>query len=272
VLVRGDGQVLYTLASVTDDADLGVTHVVRGADHVTNTGAQVQIFRALGAEPPAFGHHSLLTGPEGEAFSKRLAGLALGDLREAGVEPVALVAMLARLGSSRPVEPATSLDEALAGFELAAFGRADTRFDPAEMDRLSARSLRAMPAEAVAARLAAIGVPPERAAAFWAAIGPNLDRFGEATDWARLVREGAEPVVAEEDREFVAEALAMLPGRPWDETTWKEWTDAVKARTGRKGAALYKPLRRALTGRDRGPEMAALLPLLERVPEDVPHG
>ncbi|MGF1553556.1 MAG: glutamate--tRNA ligase [Paracoccaceae bacterium] len=269
VLMREDGQVLYTLASVVADADLGVTHVVRGADHVTNTGAQTQIFRALGHAPPVFGHHSLLVGPDGEAFSKRLSALSLGDLRDAGVEPVALVSMLARLGSGLPVEVATSLDEVVAGFDLAAFGRADTRFDPAELDRLSARTLRTLPFEAVAPRLAAIGVGPDRTAAFWAAVGPNLDRFEEAGDWARLMREGAEPVVAEEDRAFVAEALALLPQQPWDETTWKTWTDAVKAASGRKGAALYRPLRRALTGRDRGPEMAALMPLLERVPERI---
>ncbi|MEO1468986.1 MAG: glutamate--tRNA ligase [Pseudomonadota bacterium] len=267
VLIRADGQVLYTLASVVDDAETGITHVIRGADHVTNTGAQRQLFRALGATPPVFGHHSLLTAPDGQAFSKRLGDLSIGTLRDAGIEPVALVAFLARLGSSLPVEVATTHDEVLAGFDLARFGRADTRFDRAELDLHAARTLRALPVAAVAPRLAALGLSGAGAGAFWAAVAPNLDRFDEAAAWASLAREGTTPLVAEEDRAFVAEALALLPPRPWDDTTWARWTAAVKAATGRKGGALFRPLRRALTGRDRGPEMAALLPLLQHVPD-----
>jgi glutamyl-tRNA synthetase len=262
VLLRGDGQVLYTLASVVDDAEMGVTHVIRGADHVTNTGAQIQIFRALGAAPPAFGHHSLLTGPEGEALSKRLESLSIAELRAAGVEPLALVAMMARLGSSQPVEPVTSLDPLIESFDPASFGLAPTRFDPAELEQLSARTLRGLPLPAVAGRLAALGVPEAEAEAFWAAVGPNLDRFDEAADWWALCRDGTEPVVAEEDAEFVADALRRLPPRPWGPETWGQWTAEVKAASGRKGRALFLPLRRALTGRDHGPEMARLMPLL----------
>jgi len=262
VLVRGDGQLLYTLASVVDDAEMDITHVVRGADHVTNTGAQIQIFHALGAEPPAFAHHSLLTGPEGEALSKRLGTLALGDLREAGVEPMALVSFMTRLGSSLPVEVVTDLDTLVETFEIGQFGLSPTKFDPAELTLHSGKTLRALPLGAVSGRLAEIGVPEADQAAFWAAVGPNLDRIDEAAEWWALCRHGAEPVIAEEDAEFVAEALEILPPQPWDGKTWGDWTAAVKARTGRKGAALFRPLRRALTGRDRGPEMAALMPLL----------
>lgn len=263
VLIRGDGQILYTLASVVDDAEMGVTHVVRGADHVTNTGAQIQIFRALGTEPPAFGHHALLTGPEGEPLSKRLGTLAIADLREAGIEPMALVAFMARLGAAGSVEVATDRTALIAGFEIGAFGRAPTKFDPEELRLHSAKTLRALPYEAVAGRLAALGVPEERAEAFWAAVGPNLSTMAEAAEWWAVCRDGAEPAVAPEDAAFVAEAMALLPERPWGPDTWEAWTAAVKARTGRKGGALFRPLRRALTGRDRGPEMAALMPLLE---------
>ena len=262
VLVRGDGQVLYTLASAVDDAEIGVTHVIRGADHVTNTSVQVQLFAALGAGTPAFGHHSLMTGPEGEALSKRLGSLALGDLRAAGIEPMALLAMLARLGTSRPVEPVTEMAGLIETFDPADFGRAPVRFDPGELDRLSARTLRALPVEAVADRLAALGIPEDRAAAFWQAVGPNLDRLEEAGDWWALCRDGAVPAIAPEDRDLVETALALLPPPPWGPDSWRDWTGAVKAATGRRGRALFLPLRRALTGRDHGPEMARLMPLL----------
>jgi len=264
VLIRADGQLLYTLASVVDDAEMGVTHVVRGADHVTNTGAQIQIFRALGMEPPAFAHHSLLTGPDGEALSKRLGTLALKDLREAGVEPLALVTMMARLGSSLPVEVITDRAALIESFDLGRFGMAPTRFDPAELHVHSAKTLRALPFGAVADRLTAAGVPEAIAGAFWAAIGANLDRFGDVAGWLDLLANGAEPKIAPEDAEYVAEAMAMLPPRPWGTETWRTWTGAVKAATGRKGRGLFQPLRRALTGRDHGPEMAALMALMQK--------
>lgn len=262
VLVRADGQLLYTLASVVDDAEMGVTHILRGADHVTNTGAQIQIFEALGAASPAFGHHSLLTGPQGEALSKRLDSLAIADLREAGIEPQALVSMLARIGSSAPVEAVTDIARLTEGFDPGRFGLSPTRFDPEELTLHSARTLRAMSHEDVAERLQALGIPEEEAPAFWEAVAPNLDRFEQVAEWWALCRDGADPVVAPEDAEFVAEALALLPARPWGPETWAEWTVAVRAATGRKGRALFLPLRRVLTGRDTGPEMGRLMPLL----------
>lgn len=269
VLVRGDGAFLYTLASVVDDAEMGVTHVVRGADHVTNTAVQLQIFEAMGAAPPAFAHHSLLVGPDGGALSKRLGALSIAELRERGVEPLALVGLMARLGASLPVEVVTDAAELVRTFDLGQFGLAPTRFDAAELRAQSGKTLRALPYAAVADRLRMVGVPGELAPGFWAAVAPNLDRFGEAADWWALCRDGAEPGtgeagVDEADRAFVDQALALLPPRPWDEATWKGWTDAVKAATGRKGRALYLPLRRALTGRDSGPEMAVLMPLLQK--------
>jgi len=264
VLIREHGQLLYMLASVVDDAEMAVTHVVRGADHVTNTGEQIQIFETLGYAPPAFAHHSLLTGAGGEALSKRLGTLALADLREAGVEPMALVAFLARLGSSHPVEVVTSLDNVLEGFEIGAFGLSPTKFDVAELHLHSAKTVRALPFEAVKERLEGLGITTDIAPAFWQAVGHNLDRLDEAAEWWALCRDGVRPVVAAEDAAFVAEALALLPPRPWGAETWKQWTDAVKAKTGRNGRGLFLPLRLALTGRDHGPEMAALMPLLAK--------
>lgn len=268
VLIRGDGQVLYTLASVVDDTEMGVTHVVRGSDHVTNTATQIQIIEALGGAVPAFAHHSLLTGPQGEALSKRLGTLALRDLRAAGVEPMALLSLMARLGSSDPVELRTSMDELIEGFDISRFGAAPTKFDRDDLGPLTARYLGMIDYEAVRADIAALGVPDEIAERFWQVVRDNIATRAEMADWWAIFRDGADgaAAVAEEDRDFVAEALAMLPPPPYGPDTWRDWTNAVKERTGRKGRALFMPLRQAVTGRSRGPEMADVMPLLQTAP------
>ena len=266
VLVRADGQVLYTFASVVDDIDMGVTDIVRGADHVTNTATQIQIIEALGGTPPRFAHHSLLTGPGGEALSKRLGTLSLRDLRARGVEPMALLSFMARLGSSKPVEIANSLDELAEGFDLESFGAAPTKFDAEDLFPITQKYLAGLPYEAVAERMARLGIPADAAPAIWAVARENIATFGEIIRWWDLVNEGATPTNAPEDAGFVAEALALLPDPPYGPDSWKQWTDAVKAATGRKGRGLFMPLRQALTGMDHGPDMAALMPLLRKVP------
>ena len=265
VLIRADGQVLYTFASSVDDIDMGVTHIVRGADHVTNTATQIQIMQALGGTPPAFAHHSLLTGPQGEALSKRLGTLSLRDLRARGIVPEALLSLMARLGSSQPVELRASLDELAEGFELSQFGAAPTRFDPDDLWPLTREHNQKLPFAAVRERIAALGVPGPLAERFWAVARQNITVLDDLAGWWAICRDGAEPAVAPEDAELVATALALLPEPPFGEATWGEWTAAVKAATGRKGKALYMPLRKALTGLDHGPEMAELMPLLQRV-------
>ncbi len=266
VLIRADGQVLYTFASSVDDIDMGVTHIVRGADHVTNTATQIQIMQAMGGTPPQFAHHSLLTGAQGEELSKRLGTLSLKDLREAGVAPEALLSLMARLGSSQPVVLQMSLDEIAEGFDVSQFGAAPTKFDAEDLWPLTRERNQQLPFAAVRDRVAALGVPADQAEAFWNVARHNITKLDDLEPWARLVTEGAAPLVAEEDRDFVAQALALLPHRPWGSTTWADWTSAVKAATGRKGKGLFMPLRRALTGMDHGPEMADLMPLLTKVP------
>ncbi|MEL6550061.1 MAG: glutamate--tRNA ligase [Pseudomonadota bacterium] len=262
VLIRGDGQVLYTLASVVDDTEMGITHVVRGSDHVTNTATQIQMIRALGFEPPAFAHHSLLTGAQGEALSKRLGTLALRDLREAGVEPPALLSLMARLGSSDPVELHASLDDLAAGFDLSKFGSAPTKFDADDLYPLTARYLHGQPFEAVAPAIARAGVPTDKAEPFWSAIRENITTLKDLEAWWALLRDGAEPLIEEEDRAFIVEAMALLPEERGPET-WGAWTAEVKEKTGRKGKGLFQPLRKALTGQSHGPDMAAVLPLMQ---------
>ena len=263
VLIRGDGQVLYTLASVVDDTEMGITHVVRGSDHVTNTATQIQMIRALGYEPPVFAHHSLLTGPQGEALSKRLGTLALRDLRENGVQPAALLSLMARLGSSDPVELQTSLDALADGFDLSKFGSAPTKFDADELYPLTARYLHALPFGNVADAVAAAGVPDELAEPFWAAIHENVTTLHDIAPWWVMLRDGAEPLIDDEDRDFIAQAMTMFPEGEVTTETWGAWTAAVKQATGRKGRGLFQPLRKALTGQTAGPDMAALLPLMQ---------
>ncbi|MDP4034302.1 MAG: glutamate--tRNA ligase [Pseudorhodobacter sp.] len=265
VLIRADGQVLYTFASSVDDIDMGVTHIVRGADHVTNTATQIQIMQALGGTPPTFAHHSLLTGPQGEALSKRLGTLSLRDLRARGVEPMALLSLMARLGSSKPVELAASMEDLIAGFDIGAFGAAPTKFDAEDLFPLTRQHVQGLPFDVVAARIAALGVPEALAAHFWEVAKENITVLADLEGWWQLFRDGATPMIEPEDAEFVAQAIALLPARPWDKATWGEWTAAVKAATGRKGRGLYMPLRKALTGQAHGPEMAEMMPLLQVV-------
>ena len=262
VLIRADGQILYTFASSVDDIDMGVTFIVRGADHVTNTATQIQIMQAMGGTPPSFAHHSLLTGSQGEELSKRLGVLALRDLRARGVEPLALLSLMARLGSSKPVELAASMQDLIDGFDIGSFGAAPTKFDDQDLFPLTRAHVRALPLSAVADRIRALGVPDDKVAGFWDATRESITVLADLGAWWTVMAEGAVAAVDPEDEDFVAHALAMLPAAPWTPATWGEWTEAVKAATGRKGRALFRPLRRAMTGREDGPDMATLMPHL----------
>lgn len=266
VIQKEDGQWLYTFASSVDDSEMGVTDIVRGADHVTNTATQIQIIRALGAEPPRFAHHSLLTGPQGEGLSKRLGTLSLRDLRGQGVEPMAILSLMARLGSSEPVELRSSVQEVVDGFRLDSFGAAPTKFDAEDLWPLTAKVIAQKPVEEVAPALTRAGVPEELHAAFWSVLHENIGKESEIADWWRILSEGRAGTAAPEDREFVAEALKALPEPPYSEATWGEWTSALKGSTGRKGKGLFLPLRRLVTGQDAGPDMGALMPLLRVKP------
>ena len=265
VLIRADGQFLYTMASVCDDIDFGITHVVRGSDHVTNTSTQIQIIQALGGNVPSFAHHSLLTGPQGEALSKRLGTLSLRDLRAAGVEPMALISLMARLGSSQPVELRSSIDEVVEGFDLSSFGAAPTKFDERDLMPLTAHINAAKPFDVVADDIRALGVPDDLAPRFWEVARENITTLKDLEGWWTLCRDGAEPLIDDEDREMIATAMPLLPAPPYDDTTWKTWTDAVKEATGRKGKGLFMPLRKAVTGMTHGPDMSNLMPLLQNV-------
>ena len=260
VIRRADGSWLYMLPSAVDDLDMGVTDVLRGEDHVSNTAVQIQMFTALIAaqypaqQIPRFAHEALLVGKEGK-LSKRLGSLGCDAFRERDIEPESLVALLARLGTSQPVEAIADRQEIIDTFDLSTFGRAPARFDDSELDRLNAAIVHQMPYAAVADRL-----PSGMDEAGWHAVRPNLTHIGEAGDWWRLVTGPIEqPAFADEDRAFLSEAADLLT---WGDDPWHTLTGALKDRTGRKGKPLFLPLRQALTGMDHGPDMAELLPLI----------
>ena len=262
VLRREDGTYLYTLPSVVDDIDFGVTHVIRGEDHVTNTAVQIQIFEALAGAAPHFGHHNLLTDAGGEGLSKRSGALSIASLRAKGIEPLAVAALAVLVGSAEAVRPVASLEELAGLIELKHLSRGAARFDEAELEALSARTLHRLPYAAVADRLTALGVGGPDAEALWLAVRGNLQRFDEAAIWRQVVEGDVQPIV--EDAEFVRLAASCAPEGVWDQSTWGAWTKRLKELSGRRGRELFHPLRLALTGREAGPELAALLPLIGR--------
>ena len=266
VLIREDGTWLYTMPSVVDDIDLGVTHVIRGEDHVTNTGAQIALFRALDAEPPVFGHHNLLTTTSGEGLSKRTGALSIGSLAQAGFEPEAVASLAVLTGTSDNVEAQRSLQDLGELFDLSHVSKSAAKFDPAELVALNKSLVHKMPFSLVVARLATLGISGPKAEAFWEAVRPNLEKVRDASDWWQVVTvaKSADESVAAEDVDFVRAAFDVLPQSPFNQDSWKAWTSTVKAATGRSGKSLFMPLRIALTGRSHGPELAALLPLIGR--------
>ena len=261
ILIREDGTYLYTLPSVVDDIELKVSHVIRGNDHVTNTATQIQIYEALGSVAPGFAHLPLLVDASGEGLSKRLGSLSIQQLREEGLEPMAINAYLAHIGSGTAVEPARSLDALLTDHDLGKFGKTSPRFDPQELRHLNARLLHALDFDSAKPQLAALGYG-QVDNRLWEAARGNLEKIGDIALWQRICRSEIAPVVA--DSVFALKAAELLPQEPWDVDTWRSWTEAVKQSTGKKGKELFMPLRLALTGVEHGPELTDLRPLIGR--------
>jgi len=259
VLIREDGRPLYGFSSVVDDIAFGVTHIVRGDDHITNTAGQIQLFQALGGALPVFAHLPLLIDSEGTKLSKRLGALSIQNLREEGIEPLTLAVYLSRMGTSDPIEPLDDIVTLIHEFEFKRFSVSSPRFDLSELKRLNARMLHNTPFEQVEARLATLGLIGVTAR-FWDAVRANLDRLSDAVPWWDVVNGPIQPLI--ENEELLGVAVGLLPGGDWDDGTWGAWTSAIAAETGLKGKALFMPLRKALTGRDHGPDMKTLLPLI----------
>lgn len=266
VLIRGDGTYLYTLPSVVDDIDMGVTTIIRGDDHVTNTGAQIPIFEALGAKAPQFGHHNLLTSATGEGLSKRKGALSIAQLRDAGQHPMAVACLASLIGTSDAVTIEPDMASLAAKFNVSRTTKSAAKFDPADLDLLTANIVHELAYADASAQLTEMGVPADKAEAFWLAVRKNCDKIADAAAWWSIVENG--PVEKAQfdadDQAYIAKALELLPEGPYSQATWGEWTGALKEATGRKGKQLFMPLRLAITGLQRGPELADLLPLLGR--------
>lgn len=259
VLIREDGSPLYHLCSVIDDIQYGITHVIRGEDHVSNTAAHIQMFQALGATPPTFAHLTLLSDKEGGKLSKRLGSLSLKDLKDECLENMSVVSLMARLGSSEPIEPFKNLNEIISTFELSKFSRATPKFDDSELFRLNAKILHNAKFEEIKDRLKELDLS-QMDEDFWNAVRPNIETLKDAKEWWRVAKGPVTPVI--EDKDFAHTALQCLPASPWNENTWKEWSTTVKEKTGRKGKQLFMPLRQMLTGMEHGPELGQLLLLI----------
>ncbi|CAN7487791.1 glutamate--tRNA ligase [Mesorhizobium caraganae] len=266
VLRREDGTYLYTLPSVVDDIDMGVSHVIRGDDHVTNTGVQIALFKALGAEPPVFGHHNLLTTASGEGLSKRSGALSIESLREDGIEPMAVASLAVLVGTSENVAAMHDMPALAERFDPAATSKSAAKFDPDELFVLNRALMHHMPFAEAQDRLIVLGISGDKAEPFWLAVRGNIDRLSDAAGWWRILADGPQPALefSDEDRDFLQQAFDLLPEEPWTGTVWKDWTARIREASGRKGKGLFMPLRLALTGLASGPELADLLPLLGR--------
>ena len=264
ILIRGDGSYLYTLPSCVDDIDANITHVVRGEDHVTNSGAQIEIFRALGGEPLAMAHTPLLVGADGAGLSKRLGSLSIEQLREDGFEPMAIASLLAKIGTSDNVETRRSLEVLADEFSFEKIGRAPARFDEAELKKLNADILHDMPFEIAKDRLAAIDPRMREVPLFWETVRANCEVLPDVSAYIAVVFDDITPIIDDEDRQFITEASELLPKTEFGEGAWREWTSELKAKTDRKGRRLFMPLRKAITGMEHGPDMGAMLRLIGR--------
>jgi len=254
VIRREDGSWLYLLPSVIDDIDIGITHIVRGEDHVSNSAIQIQMFEALGAAAPEFAHEALLVAAEGK-LSKRLGAIGVDEVRDGGLEPMALLSVLARIGTSRPVEPAHSLEELARDFDFATFGRAPAQFELHEVELVNARLVHGMSFAEVRDRL-----PEGATQQDWELIRPNLTRVTDFAAWMPVLQGEIEPPeLSHEERQLVREGASTAEHLDWSDEPWRLLTTQLKDSTGRKGRDLFHPLRLAITGRDSGPEMAALI-------------
>ncbi|MBU6474642.1 MAG: glutamate--tRNA ligase [Alphaproteobacteria bacterium] len=262
VLVREDGRPLYHICSVIDDIDFKITHIVRGEDHVSNSASHIQMFEALGAKPPQLAHVTLLGDMAGGKLSKRKGSLGIKSLaEEVGIEKMALISLIARIGTSDPIEPLMTMDEVIGSFDFSKYSRNLPKFDEEELYRLNAKILHRTEFKDVKERLekmGLVGIDED----FWNIVRPNLELLPDVKDWWHVAKGPVEPVI--EDADFAKAAAALLPADPWDNTTWDKWVNAVKTETGRKGKNLFMPLRQAITGQDHGPELKELLPLIGR--------
>lgn len=252
IIIREDGSYLYHLPSCIDDSDFGITHIVRGEDHTTNTASQIQMFEAIGGKVPTFAHLPLLTGTEGK-LSKRLGSLGVRELKAEGVEAMAICSFLAKLGTSDAIEPYYSLDELAESLDFSKLGRSQPKFDEEELKHFNTKVVRSMPYSLVKDRIDADET-------FWNNVRANLNVVDDVKVWEDICHKEVTPII--EDKFLTDLAAELLPAEPWNESTFNEWMSILKAQSGKKGRELFHPVRKALTALDNGPELKTLLPLI----------
>ncbi len=266
ILVKGNGQFLYTLASVIDDSDFGVTDVVRGIDHLTNTAVQIEIFRNLSAGLPVFGHHSLIVDNSGENFSKRSGSLSIKSLKEAGIEAGAIVSKLVSLGTGDGLDLKNNIDELTAKFELRKFSTSAVKFEKEVLQTISRKLIANLSVSEIFPYLDQIGVPDNIKENFWIMAKDNVNSRDDLVEIWKLCKEGTNnPIIAPEDKQFIEVAITLIGEYPRDNDSWKTLTDKLSNLTGRSGKNLFMPLRYFLTGKSDGPDMKKLFPLMQKI-------
>ncbi len=260
ILIREDGSPVYTIASVVDDIDLDVTHIIRGEDHVANTAIQLQLIKAVGGDPKkfTFAHLALIAGSEGEGLSKRFGSLSLRELRKDGILPMALISYLAKIGTSDAIQPFYTLDSVVTSFDIHKFARATSKFSMDQLLLINKKIIHGLSYEAAIEHIDL----PEMDAEFWQTVRANLDSLNDVHNWWNICRGDVKPVALKEDKDFIKQAIELLPNGHWTENPWDTWSDKLKKETGRKGKTLFKPLRQALTGQEHGPELKILIGLM----------
>ncbi|MDC3084704.1 glutamate--tRNA ligase [Gammaproteobacteria bacterium] len=265
VLIRADGTFLYTLPSVVDDIDMGITHVLRGEDHVSNTATQIQLFKILGSNVPNFGHHSLMVQKDGSRMSKRIGSMSLKDIRDSGIEPMTLLNYCARIGTSDAIEAFQSIDQLVNNYSLTKISRSPARFSFEELMGLNKKVLQNISFRTLAKRLIDLDIEGKDAEIFWDTVKTNINTINEAQKWWNIVKDDKINIdLRQINRDFLKIAQETLPITPWNDKTWSIWTDEISQKTGLKGRELFLPLRIALTGENSGPELAKFILLLGR--------
>ncbi len=259
VIIRADGRYLYTITSVVDDIYSKVSNIIRGSDHLTNSGIQIYLFQALGSKAPNFFHHSLMTSADGEPLSKRIGSLSIRGIRESGIEPEVLLNYLTFVGDITNQSEFYEISELAKNFDAQKLSKSNAPFDERLLKEVNSGFLQQQNYDFFKKKSDLLGlkqVPKE----FWGAVKNNIKVFDEIKDWTEVIYGNIQPVI--DDPEYINLALNLIPEVDFNELSWQNWTETIKEKSGRKGKKLFMPLRLSITGKDFGPEMAKLLPLI----------
>ena len=260
VLFREDGVPLYTFSSAVDDIDYNITNVIRGDDHTSNTAVQIEIINAIDKNKITFAHHALLKASSGDKLSKRDNVISIDSFRKSNLEPLAILSLLATIGTSQSIELKDSLNQIISEFKIETISTSPGRIEIDVLNALNKKQVQKLNFDDVSERLKNIDEKIDEK--FWNTIRSNLETVEGIKQWSDIVFDSK--LIEAEDKEYIKSAIELIPDDPWDENTWELWTSAIKEKTGRKGKELFLPLREAFTGMKHGPEMKLLIQLIGR--------